>query len=250
MKRIFAALCTLALTGCATPAGTGSRWYAPATWFSHAPAAHADRADARVADAKEKAIGQAHRSVLTASVALQAAPPSRPVEVAVNATDSALALLDQAEGPLTPRDVAGVKAMVAGLLSENAELRAKAERLAATERETVDAIGDRLKAAETASAASRDRLRLAYDRENALANQLRAQRALAWIAGAVALLATAGWLYVKLFFGSIPTAIGSALSSIQRTSPAMADTLRTHLDAALNRGEQALIKSAFNKMTP
>ena len=85
------------------------------------------------------------------------------------------------------------------------------------------------------------KLREAFDRENQLANELRSQRALAWILGAVALLGSAAYLYVRFALGGIPGAVGGALRTLRAQNPTAADALTPLLDGLLNRHEQAAI---------
>lgn len=51
----------LAAAGCVST-GTGAKWYAPATWFSGAPAAAADKASAKQDAAREAAVKAAQRA--------------------------------------------------------------------------------------------------------------------------------------------------------------------------------------------
>jgi hypothetical protein len=179
----------LLVTGCATTrSGQGSPvlWWNPLTWASRAAPAAADRAaDARddaqaKADAAQaKATHAAHVEIAKADVALAAAPASRPVEVARRTTANALGILDQIR-PLTAEEAASVRQLVADLLSDKAETVAQAERqqraaeteLARAGRD-LDAARQKLEAREAALVAANANLRAAYDRENALANQVR-----------------------------------------------------------------------------
>jgi hypothetical protein len=246
--RILALACLLFLSGCST--GSGAKFWAPATWFSHKPADRADKADARVDANKEYAVKQAQRLIKEASVALASAPSSRPVEVAVIATDGAVGLLDQVAGPLSLGELAAIRAQVAGLLSENAELRAEAEANRDDAAKASAKLSLQLEEAVRNSQTANDKLRVAFDKENALANTLRSQRALIWILIGVAVIGFAGWAYMKFFLGGIPNALGMALSSAEKQSPAMADIFRNLLDSNLNRSEQGAVKAAFNKANP
>ena len=242
---------TLVLIGCLSLGGcasTGStRWYAPATWFSHSAADKADKAAVVEDTARDNVVKAAQQAAHKTQDALAAAPASRPVTVARVANDNAVALLDQANGPLTAGELTAIRQQVADLLSENADIRAKAESAEAANQTAIAAISTRLadaiRGSETANASLRD----AFERENALANELRTQRALKWILGSVAVLAGAGYLYVRFFLGGIPSAIGGALSHIERTSPGVADVLRNALDSHLNRSEQSAIRAGYSK---
>lgn len=243
-KALFLSL--LLFTGCAST-GTGSKWWAPATWFSHSAADRSDKADARVAGYKDQAIKAAQKSVHEAKDAIAQAPASRPVDVAKEATDNAAALLDQAAGPLTAAELAAIRSQVAGLLSENAQLRADAEKQREEERGKVATLSTKLADAVRDSQTANDRLRAAFDRENALANQLRSQRAFLWILGVLSFLATCGYLYVRFALGGLPGALGTALASAQRQAPSVADAMRSFLDTHLNRSEQDAVRAAFSK---
>lgn len=244
-KWFLTILLALSLTGCASTGG--SRWYAPATWFSHGAADKVDKASAKVAVYQDDAVKLAQKAAHETQVALLAAPVSRPVDVAVASNDTAVALLDQSQGSLPVADVAAIRVAVQNLLSDNAEIRAKAEKDRAVEATNIAKISSKLSDAVTESRTANNKLRTAYDRENALANDLRSAHALHWILGGVAVLAAAGWFYIRFFLGGVPNAIGSAIASIERKSPSLADELRTHLDSALNRHEQKAVATAYIK---
>ena len=233
---LLAALC---LSGCAT--GTGARWYAPTTWFAHRAADTADRAEATQDQARAAAIKAAQRATHETAEALAVAPSSRPVEVATESNAAAVALLDQAAGPLTARDLAAIRKQVAGLLSENATLRAEAERTRTATRADAAKLSDRLAAADAAVLAAGAKLRDAFERENALANQLRGQTALVWILGIVSVLGCAAYVYVRFALGGIPGAVGGAIRTLRVKNPEAADALTPILDSLLNRHEQDAI---------
>lgn len=227
------------LTGCASSSGV--RWYAPATWFSAREATSADKASAKQDAARDAAVKAAQRLTHETADALASAPPSRPVEVATEANAGAVALLDQAAGPLTAVELAAVRKQVAGLLSDNAALRAEAEAARAKSRENVAALSERLAKADAAVAAAQRDLRAAFDRENALANELRAQRALAWIAGGMALLCALGWVYLRFAVGGLPRAAGLLMRDLRSAHPDTAKIVAPLFDSYLNRHEQAAI---------
>lgn len=241
MTRAAPLLCLL-LTGCA--GSGGARWYAPATWFSHAPAAAADKAEKKEDTARTAVVKAAQKSSHETALALASAPSSRPVAVAADTNASTVALLDQAAGPLTAEEVAKLRATVAGLLSENAAVRAQAEATRAREQESIADVSAKLARAEQASSTAAEKLRAAFERENALANDLRAQRALLWIAGGVAVLLAAGWLYAQLALGGIPKAVGAGLTALRAKHPDAAALATEVFDSYLNRGEQAAIRKA------
>ena len=239
MKRTGLILSLFLLAGCST--GSGVKWFAPATWFSHAPAGAVDRADAKQDAARTAAVKAAQRATHETAEALAVAPASRPVEVATESNASALALLDQAAGPLTAADLATIRKQVAGLLSDNAKLRADAERARDKTRESDAALSEKLARADAAVLAAGAKLREAFDRENALANQLRGQTALVWILGVVSVLGCAAYVYVRFALGGIPGAVGGALRTLRAKNPDAADALTPILDSLLNRHEQDAI---------
>lgn len=239
MRPTLVACVLILCSGCTT--GTGAKWYAPATWFSHRPADVADAANAKRSSAQDAAIKAAQRTAHETQIALGEAPESRPVEVARESNDVTVQLLDQAAGPLTAGDSAKLRATVAGLLSENATLRERAERERASSRENIADISKRLADAEASLYSANARLRVAFDRENALANQLRSQRALMWILASIAVIIAAAWFYVKLIYGGLPLAAGKFMRDLRSSHPDAAKLAEPLFDSYLNRHEQELI---------
>jgi len=246
-RRLALSLSLLALTGCAT--GTGVKLWAPATWFSHAPADKVDKAAARVTLASDAAIIEAQKAAHETQYALLVAGDSRTVKVASESNDATVTLLDQVAGPLKVDDLAKIKAAVTNLISENAEIRAKAEKERAESMKTVATVSAQLEAAVRDSQTANDALRAAYDRENKLANQLRSQKALLWIAGGFAVLLSAGYIYLRFFLGGMPTAIGSLLKRAEDGHSLTASEIRDHIDTAFHDKPSVLssIASAYRK---
>lgn len=231
------------LSGCTTGGGQNVRWWSPGTWFSGSSAVAADKATTKEEAARHEVVKAAQRTAHQTQLALAEAPPSRPVAAATDFNASTVALLDQAEGPLTAGESAKLRATVAGLLSENAEIRAKAERQVAAERETIAGLSARLAKAEIASEAAGKALRAAFDRENALANELRNQRALFWIAAGVALLCAVGWLYVNVALGGFRAAVKGGLGALRAKGAIPANPDEPNVfDTFLNRAEQAALR--------
>lgn len=241
--RYLVALPLILLTGCATST-TGARWFAPATWFSGAPATAVDKAEDKQDAARRLAIKAAQKSVHETAEALAVAPDSRPVEVATEANSSALGLLDQAAGPLTASDLTQIRKQVAGLLSDNAKLRAESEKARDKTRESDAALSDKLAKADDAVMVAGAKLREAFERENALANQLRSQHALIWILGVIAVIAGLGAIYVKIMYGGLPAALGVARRAMETQAPDLAAAVAPFYSAALDRNEKAAIKRA------
>ena len=240
MKRALAVSCLL-LAGCAT--NGGARWYAPATWFSHAPASAVDRAEGREDLARSAVVKAAQKASHETALALAVAPASRPVALATTSNANAVALLDQAAGPLTAAEANQLRTTIAGLLSDNAEIRRQAEELKAREQRSIAEISAALVSAETQSAAAATKLRAAFDHENSLANELRAQRAALWICGGIAVLLGIGWLYAQFALGGLPAAAGKALRDLRTNHPAVADVVTPIFDGYLNRHEQDRIRA-------
>ena len=236
------ALWLLLVTGCGTTGGV--RWYSPGSWFSHAPAANVDKAHAQESDARDRVIKAAQKSSHETSHALAAAPTSRPVAVARSTNDATVSLLDQAAGPLSASEAATLRATVAGLLSDNAEIRANAEKVRAGQVATEAALSETLARAEAKSADAETRLRAAFDRENALANELRSQRALLWIAGSLAVVLGAAYLYAQFALGGLPGALAMAKRAIERDHPSIAATIAPYYAAALDERHKRAVKSA------
>lgn len=239
MKPTLAFLLLLGLAGCAAPGG--KKWYAPATWFSAAPAARVDRAEAKVDLTQEAAVHAAQKAAHETQFALAAAPASRPVEVAAESNATAVSLLDQVAGPLPLAASSASRDFIARLLSEDSGIRARAEKERREESAEFARVSSQLDEAMRESRLARDKLRAAFERENALANQLRAQRALVWIAGGAALLAVAGWVYLKFFLGGLPMAAGRFMRDLRVKHPELADKAEPIFDSYLNRHEQAAI---------
>lgn len=234
------------LSGCAT--GSGVRLWAPATWFSHKPADAVDSARKDQTNAEQEAIKAAQRYSHQTAEALAAAPDSRPVAVAKKSNNASLRLLDQVAGPLTTKEEAQIGDLVAGLLSENAEIRAKAEREQEKQTKKLDEISGELSSAQAAVAKAEGKLREAFERENALANELRSQRALFWIACVVAVLLAAGWLYAKVVYGGLPAAAGLFMRDIrQKLPPEVATNAEAIFDRYLSRREQSLVARYADK---
>lgn len=241
---VLCVVVALLFSGCGT--GTGARWFAPATWFSDREANAADRATDKAATERAAAIRSAHRLAQETAEALSAAPDSRPVEIATEANASALALLSQSSGPLPAGELAAIRKQIAGLLSENATVRAQAERDRQTNRDAVATLSARLQKADAAVIEAQRNLRAAFERENELANELRAQRALLWIAGAFAVLCAAGWVYVKFALGGLPSAFARGLRDLRAKNLIPPQGEPNVFDAYLNRAEQCTIARHAN----
>lgn len=251
----YATLAVLSLAlvlgpGCTT--NPGVRWYAPTTWFSHAPASRVDAANAEVEHNKDVARKQAQMQAHKAQIALEDAPPSRPVAIAQAANDDTVALLDQTEGLPDLGAIRTLKDRVKALESDNMAIREAAEVKDKAETTKIIEISSKLVRSEARADAATDKLRVAFDRENTLANDLRAQHALLWIVGSAAVLCACGWLYVRFFLGGFPSAVGGLLARLETKNPTAASDARSILDDLFHHkpSVQAAIAAAYAKNRP
>ena len=229
--------------GCTT---TGKHWWSPATWLSSRPAEQAARAESKLDAAQDNAVRVARAEVSKAGIALASAPESRPVEVSRRTIANAQALLDQVAGPLTADEAADIRRIVADLLSDHAATRSAAEARQAAAEGRLAELSRQLSGAGAALDAANTKLAAAFARENALADELRNERARRWwIIGGGALLllvVSAGWIYVQVISGGLPRALGSVLKGLDEKAPEQANAIRALLDPVLNRIEQAAIR--------
>lgn len=233
-------LAALAVAGCSAT-GSGVHWWSPGSWFSGATAVSADKALAKQDSARDAAVKAAQRASHEAGEALSSAPSSRPVEVANEATGQAIALLDQAAGPLTSAELAEIRAQITGLLSDNAKLRTEAERTRTEARKEDAAISSKLAAADAAVLKTQHDLREAFDRENTLANELRSEIAIKWIVSVLALFCAGAYFYARYALGGIPAAAGNFLRDLRAKHPDAAALATPIFDSYLSRHEQATI---------
>lgn len=244
----------LCLSGCASSgAAQNVKWYNPATWFSGSEGRAAAKLDAKIETANDKAIGAAQRAVHETSEALAVAGDSRPVSVAKEANSQAVALLDQVAGPLTAGEAAKLREKVRLLTSDLAEERAKGEEMAKKDRQSIERLSGQLEELAALKKRTDADLAKAFERENALANELRNERWWKWFIGislaVVGVLGFAGWVYVRLTLGGLPTALGRSLNSLRTSNPALAAEITNTLDVHLSPAEQRLvaIMAAKNK---
>jgi hypothetical protein len=229
----------LALAGCSS--GVGMRWWNPATWRSASEAHATDRAESRRDAKREEVIKAAHREVAKSTEALRSAPASREVELASRFSENADALLTQATGAITIGEWQALKKLVADLRSENEQVRAAAEQSQQASETAIAGLSAELAAAQTRLTAATSRLREAFDRENALANQLRNERLIRWGLAGAAIILAAGWLYVRFALGGLPMAAGKLMRDLRAKHSGAADIVEPIFDSYLNRYEQRAI---------
>lgn len=256
---LLALVCASA--GCMGPGKSGAQVLKPWTWFSHQEASATDRAESRVDaaamdmdTAREDLLRAAQREAHRADLAIAAAPESRPVEVARDAAGNATAALDQALGPLSTEEAKALRERVAALLSEVAAIRQSAEQAQARDTAALLDAGRALEAAETKllqrDAELREKqaeLRTAFDRENALANQMRGQRWALIGATLLALALGAGWVYLKVTSGGLISTMVGRIDAFKQArgekDPAVSELL-TLLSGGMNRLEKKIVRKA------
>jgi hypothetical protein len=232
------------MTGCSS-SGANTRWWNPGTWFSGSAGRATDRAEIKLDAKREQALAAAHIEVAKTGEALDVAPSSRAVELAKRFNDNADTLLTQSVGAITAKDLQDMRQLVDGLMSENAAIRTDAEARQKGEEKKQAAISAELAEAQRKLSEAQGDLRQAFDRENALANQLRNQRFILWGLAGTAILLAVAWAYVRYIAGGLPSALGHVLAAAERKSPQLADDFRSLLDTHLNRHEQTNIASHY-----
>ena len=248
MPRLIA-VCVLSmtLTGCSsTGAGSGVKWYNPATWASGSAGREAAAVGTKINAATDAAIDAAQKSSHETQEALATSPASRQVDVARISNDNAVALLDQVAGPLSSKDAAAIREKVRLLVSDLADERARGEALRATDQKKDDKISSLLSDLAAQKEQSDKKLAAAFERENGMANELRNERWWSWFwriaIGATALLFAAGYIYLRLTLGGLPTALGKSLATFRSADPDAANRLTGLLDIHTTPAEQDLIR--------
>jgi hypothetical protein len=219
----------LGMAAGAKPSGSGSKWYAPRTWGTHKPADKVDKAAVVEATAKatedaakDKAI---HAAAIEADKTVKAAaelPPSPAAEVVKRTAGNASALLEQVS-PLTANEATANTALILGLLSQEITKRHEAEgkqsdaekALALTSTELVKAQAAHDQATSKLQKAENG-LRVAFEQENALANELRAKSARFWIALILAAILLLALIYARFCLGSVGVVLHGAQSYVPK----------------------------------
>lgn len=253
MKRLaLIVLLTVTMPGCATTGGAGNaRWYNPTTWFSGSEGRAAAKTEAKIDVATAAALNAAKTSAHETQEALLTVPASRSTSVAIQSNDNAVALLDQVTGPLTAKDMAAIHEKVRLLVSELADERARGEAMRLSDQKKDDKLSDLLVRLNDAKAEDAKHLADAFVRENGLANELRNERWWSWFwriaLGTTAILATAGYIYLRLTLGGLPTALGQTLGKFRAADPAAAEVFTQLLDIPTTPAEQAMIRMLVAK---
>ena len=245
MRKAVTLTCLL-LVGCVSAPNSGVKWFNPATWFSGSAGREAAKVEAKIDKASDKAIAEAQKAAHATQDALAIAPQSRPVDVAKASNDAAVALLDQVNGPLTAADISQIRERVRLLASDLASERAKGEAMQADAQKKIDAASRNLAELSEAKKKSDADLAKSFERENALANELRNEKWWSWFwritIGSAVLLVAAAYLYIRLTLGGLPTALSGTLSHLREVDPETADKLTGALDVHLSPAEQSMIK--------
>lgn len=260
------ALWLLFVTGCASPAGRGSRLL-PWNWFSPDRVAQLEKAESKTAAAETAAVKAAQVENAKTIEALKTAPSAdRSVQVATRTANNAQLLLDQAVGPVPPETVFKLRETVAALVSENAELRATGEAAQARDERTIATQAQKLDEARAREDTLTEKLKASDLRYQAEAAQARKWKF--WIVAIVG-----GWLALQILSGlakfypplapiaraagavSAPVAqamldkahraVGQAIATAEKVSSATAEQLRNHLDATTDEAEQQAIRRAY-----
>lgn len=241
--------------------------------FTHKPAEQVDVAKA--ADAKQASDVQAkkdetvHAAALEADKASKAAaelPPSVPADIVKRFTGNANGLLHQVS-PLTAQEDQTNTAILLGMLAEEHAKRVAAESglqvsqadlavaakakadaeakqtaaeasLASTGRDLTAAQAAK-KATEQQLGAKEDALRVAFDKENAMANELRATILHRWALGVGLLIALVAWLWIKWEMRNVGFSLHNLEASV---TPAAFHDFVTQMDDKVGPLGQYLIR--------
>lgn len=244
----------LFLSGCSTPQPK-TTWWNPGTWFSGRAG---DRVDDRKEDVREtqadlrltneSLIRVAQEEAILTDIALEQAPDSPPVFLARNSTENTVDALDQVLGATDKSRILELEGLISDLLSDNEDLRQKAERVL-TEKEGIishkkeahNRAQVALAEAEAKLAQSQSKLEGAFDRENALANKYRNVRFL--FIGAIVILIIFGLVMVYLRFIGMG-ALGSIVTSIERfKGQPGTDDILTDISRSMNNRQKKFIRA-------
>lgn len=236
----FSAGFLVLFTGCSI-VPTGKQIWNPLTWFSGKALPAAQKADAKEAKAVERfetksdqLVHAGHLEFRKAELVLQFMAISPDAALAHRFVRGGLGLLDQVD-PVTAAESSDLIALVTDLRSGDAR------RIAAAEAKQTELEGknadlsrqlDKLQGEITAARqASKDKdvsLQKAFLRENELADTLRNERVIRWVAIGGVIFLAALCLYLRMGLGSV----GAALSGLSKViGPEAASKVITQLDA-------------------
>lgn len=226
---VILAIASLTLAGCQSTGPVARTWYKPWTWRTDKSAderktqAEKDKVESQLAANNVATVKAAASKVAATSVALSSRTNREP------ATDLAAQFNTQASALLPPvsiAELADVKAIVSGLLSTNAQLRAEAEkRLDAKDKQLADLqrmtgeLAAKLEAAEQSHEAAVAKLTDAYAQERGVADKWRQEQAKSWGQKILDLVGTGGLIALaSTGVLSIPLA-GRAFGMFSRIMP-------------------------------
>ncbi|MCW5548877.1 MAG: hypothetical protein KIT44_07925 [Opitutaceae bacterium] len=258
------ALC-LALAGCSTQTGRGSRLL-PWNWFAPDRATQLEQQQQRTGEAEKQVLRGAQEDVRATGHALAGAEPSRAVDTAKSFNAKADAKLGQALGSLTAEQDGKLLALVLQLTSELAEERA--------------AGAAELRRRDSREAAQSAALAEAREREAALTAKLvesdgkyqaQAEQARRWkfwifaiVGGWIGLQVLAGLSRffpnlapvshlagsiaapaVQAAYNRVTTTVGRAIADAEKAGQGVADTIRGYLDGPMDAEDQGVIHQKY-----
>lgn len=209
----------------------------PGTWFSGREADRVDRSIEDLESAERLSLQSARAEVAKASQALSAADHTQlPVQLSRRFVDNALPLLDQIAGPMSAEEAAELRKLVGGLLAGKAEAET-AQRAAEGRAAKISA---ELEAAQAALAKANEQLRAGFARENRLADQYRAEKALRWILIGLLVIAAGGVAYLRMQFAGLGGGLASALADMSRKA-GVSDLINA-IDVNISPAQQRYIR--------
>lgn len=233
------------------PKGSNLTWWNPNTWGKHAPASAVDKAEKKLevaeiakTGARDSQIHAAHVEIYKASVAVESVQPGQAKDATVRFVGNGLSALDQAD-PLSASEHAQALAIVQGLLSQEVQKRENAETAQKKAEDALSLTSQALSKAQLSLKEAHDTLsvkqsalRNAFDRENALANEMRNHVFLKWLAVSVAVILAILALYLHAGLGRV----GQALHPLSKIlSPDDYSKVVSTVDGATDWLHQALI---------
>ncbi len=219
----------------------------PAPW-TRDRAAIVEKAEGKADVARDAVLRRAQAETAVAEIALRSAPPSRPVEIAREATASAGSMQAQALGPLAEADRQRLEKLVADLQSENAAIRNEAERDRADDAQRAARASAALSEANARVDAAEAKLAAAYERERSLASLVRKAVWAAIGLGVLAVVAGVAVVAIKLNLGGslslAQSTLGHVVTGVEKlrsTAPDAVAQLETILGRAMDRVNKDLV---------
>lgn len=213
--------------------------WVPTSWRLAGTATEkAEKKEEKRDDARDALTAKARESAHKASAAMTSPQSDRRDKIASEYLDEAVAALDQSLGAPQAGDLAKWRKLVADLLSENTEVRRKAEEQRSKDSAELARLARKLSDSEEALDRAEKKVR-EYAEENArIADYLRKA---VWAVIGLGLLSVIGFafsLYVKFALGGFPSAVSAALSQLDTTHPDAAKVARGVVNEVLDRREK------------